>query len=184
MPQAGTFTLTEASRRLGEPQHRLIHLCEKGVVQPDHRDAEGRGSSRRFSARNVLEFSIALRLREMHQPLAVSGAVVQVLRQFEGEVGKQLKGFRLPEGLRGESAPDLRVVLSDGTTLFFLLGQRSQKPKVFGGVALERGEQRPARGTLRAVPADTDGTFGEPEGSRYTRLELSITRIAQDLPID
>jgi hypothetical protein len=38
------WTLTQAARLLGEPQHRLIYLCEKGVVVPDFQDAEGRGS--------------------------------------------------------------------------------------------------------------------------------------------
>ena len=39
-----------------------IDLREKAVIQPDLRDVEGRGKSRRFSERN-LEFGVALRLR-------------------------------------------------------------------------------------------------------------------------
>ena len=35
----GDRTLTEAARLLKEPQHRLIYLCEKGVVEPDVQDA-------------------------------------------------------------------------------------------------------------------------------------------------
>jgi hypothetical protein len=62
--QSEQWTLTEAAGLLREPQHRLIYLCEKGVVRPDYEDAKGRGSSRRFSARNLLEFAVALRLRE------------------------------------------------------------------------------------------------------------------------
>jgi len=57
------LSLTEIARLLGEPQHRLIYLCEKGVVVPGHGDASGRGSSRRFSRRNLLEFAVALRLQ-------------------------------------------------------------------------------------------------------------------------
>jgi DNA-binding transcriptional MerR regulator len=74
----GNWTLTEAARLLGEPQHRLIYLCEKGVVEPDVQDAGGRGSSRRFSNRNLLEFAVALRLRELELPAAVIAAVVHV----------------------------------------------------------------------------------------------------------
>jgi hypothetical protein len=67
------WTLTQTARLLGEPQHRLIYLCEKGVVVPDFQDAEGRGSSRRFSDRNLLEFAIALRLRELEIGVAFAG---------------------------------------------------------------------------------------------------------------
>ena len=80
---SGEWTLTEAARILGKPQHRLIYLCEKGVVQPDVQDAEGRGSSRRFSARNLLEFAVALRLRDLEIAASFVGAVIHVLRAFE-----------------------------------------------------------------------------------------------------
>ena len=103
------WTLTQAARLLGEPQHRLIYLCEKGAVVPDFHDAEGRGSSRRFSARNLLEFAIALRLRELEIGVALVGAVVHVLRAFEPRVGKEFRGFRLPDSLRVPGAPDLHL---------------------------------------------------------------------------
>lgn len=184
MSGADTYTLTEIARRLGEPQHRLIHLCEKGVIRPDHRDAEGRGSSRVFSARNLLEFAIALQLRAMSQPLAGARAVVHVLRGLEKEICGQIAGFELPGGLRGRSAPDLRVIVSDGSTLFFSLGRRGQKPKLFGGVPLDGSKPAGRSRESRKRPSRADGSFGTPEGSRYARLELSITRVAQDLPLD
>jgi hypothetical protein len=34
----GNWTVTAAARLLEEPQHRLIYLCEKGVVEPVSRD--------------------------------------------------------------------------------------------------------------------------------------------------
>lgn len=176
MPGERAYTLTEVSRILSEPQHRLIHLCEKGVVDPDLHDAHGRGSSRLFSGRNVLEFAIALRLRAMNQPVVVAKAAIYVLRRFEGEVSKQRASFELPHGLRGKSAPDLRLIISDGATVFFQLGG-----KLFGGVPVG-GSARTRR--PKPTSASRNGAFGGPEGSRYARLELSITRIAQDLPID
>src|SRR3990172_507062 len=97
---SGEWTLTEAARALGEPRHRLIYLCEKGVVQPDLQEAEGRGSSRRFSARNLLEFAVAMRLRDLELPAGLVAAVVHVLRAFEGAVRKQIAEFHLPGSLR------------------------------------------------------------------------------------
>ena len=111
------WTLTEAARLLGEPQHRLIYLCEKGVVQPDVQDAEGRGSSRRFSARNLLEFAVALQLRDLEISVSLVGAVIHVLRAFERSVKRKISDFRLPESLREPRAPDLRVVI--GTVRVF-----------------------------------------------------------------
>ena len=64
-----SYTLTEVARRLDVPQHRLIHLCEKGIVIPGVHAASGRGSSRVFSAGNYLELAVALRLRDMFIPM-------------------------------------------------------------------------------------------------------------------
>ena len=95
-----SWTLSESARLLGQPQHRLIYLCEKGVIVPDLGDAHGRGSSRRFSARNLLEFEIALKLRELTVPVGSIAAILYALRAFEAKVAEQIPGFSLPDGLR------------------------------------------------------------------------------------
>jgi len=191
--QCTEWTLTEAARLVGQPQHRLIYLCEKRVVQPDVQDAEGRGSSRRFSARNLLEFAVALRLRDLEIPAALIGAVLHVLRAFERSVASSIPGFGLPESLRKTDAPDLRVVIGDGRRLYFTLGPRGSLPRVYGGLDLddllasEKGlpalERKLAPGKKPSEVANGEG-LGGPEGSRHVRLEVSVTRIAQDLPID
>jgi hypothetical protein len=186
------WTLTKAARLLGEPQHRLIYLCEKGVVTPDLQAAEGRGSSRRFSTRNLLEFAVALRLRDLEIAASLVGAVIHVLRAFEERVRKQIPDFQLPEGLRRPRAPDLRVIISDKRRLYFTLGGRGSATKVYGGIDLEadgpgRSQRALVRELARAKPSASHGTaraFGVPEGSRHARVEVSITRIARDLPLD
>ena len=194
--EGGDWTLTEAARLLGEPQHRLIYLCERGAVEPDVQDAEGRGSSRRFSSRNLLEFAVALRLRDLELPAAMIAAVVHVLRTFEDAIGRQISGFCLPDSLRAKGAPDLRVVIGDGRRLYFTLAASARPPKVYGGIDLEDlrvttkppGRPRPRLRSIKPAAASRVAAvptgFGGPEGSRHTRLEISITRIAQDLPID
>lgn len=184
------WTLTEAARLLGEPQHRLIYLCEKGVVQPDIQDAEGRGSSRRFSARNLLEFALALRLRDLEIPAAIVGSLVYVLRAFERSVASEIPRFRLPASLLEPGAPDLRVVIADGRRLYFTLRAGKAPAKVFGGLDLRGlGSSRKTLGALerelaRSGKRESSGAthdFGGPEGSRHARVEVSITRIARDL---
>lgn len=190
------WTLTEAARSLGEPQHRLIYLCEKGVVQPDLEDAKGRGSSRRFSARNMLEFAVALRLRALELPVSVIGAVIYTLRAFERRVQDRIRTFHLPESLRGPAAPDLRVLISDGR-LYLSLGTDKSVPKVYGGIELKRFASRKAsisdlQRALAPLPSprrprrrrpNGDG-LGSPDGGTHTRMETSITSIAQELRLE
>ena len=73
----GVWTLSEVARLFGQPQHRLIHLCEKGVVRADFEEARGRGSSRRFSRRNLLQLAVALKLRELMVPVAPIGEFLE-----------------------------------------------------------------------------------------------------------
>ena len=174
------WTLTEAARLLGEPQHRLIYLCEKGVIQPDLQEAEGRGSSRRFSARNLLEFGVALRLRALGIPASVSGAVVYVLRGFEKVIGRQMSGFRLPGSLMDTNAPELKVVIGDDQRLYFTLNTGKSGTRTYGGVSLQDllesdRETSGARSRLQGVGNEAK------EGVPRSRVEVSVTGIAQDL---
>jgi DNA-binding transcriptional MerR regulator len=186
MAEEKTFSLSDVARRLDVPQHRLIHLCEKGVVVPDVHDATGRGSSRVFSAGNVLELAVALRLREMMLPVTTAGAVVHVLRAFGKRLSRDLPHTSLTESLRDKRAPDLRVIISDGHTIYFSLGMPGQRPKLFGGIPLDQltGNGKRFSGRIDPVRSTASSALGGPEPSQFARLEISITAIARDLPID
>jgi DNA-binding transcriptional MerR regulator len=190
MDSGRSFTLSEVARRLEVPQHRLIHLCEKGVVVPDVHAAAGRGSSRVFSSRNFLELAVALRLRDMMLPVSAVGAVVHVLQAFERRLRDDLPQFALADSLREQRAPDLRVIISDGETIYFSLGAAGKQPKLFGGIPLDQleGDRRAWDGQIDAVRFRGNARNGAsglgPEHSQYGRLELSVTAIAQALPID
>lgn len=179
----GEWTLTEAALLLREPQHRLIYLCEKSVVQPDLQDAEGRGSSRRFSARNLLEFGVALRLRELGIPASVIGAVLHVLRGFEKAIGSQLSGFKLPGSLTAAGAPELKVIIGDDQRLYFSLGSGEAKAKTYGGVSLQdlvglADDPDRFKKTLRGVSKEAK------HGELLAKVEVSVTGIAKDLGLD
>jgi len=191
MAPSESFTLSDVARRLGVPQHRLIHLCEKGVVVPDVHGASGRGSSRVFSTRNVLELTVALRLREMMLPVATVGSIVHVLRVFEDTLQRELGSFSMIADLRSDQAPDLRVIVSDGRLLYFSLRAAIAAPRLFGGIELDQLTSPGATwdGAIRAARTHgskpTNGArFGGLEDSRFGRLELSVTEIARALPLD
>lgn len=181
-----TFTLPEVARRLEVAQHRLIHLCEKQVVVPDIQDAGGRGSSRIFSLRNVLELAVALRLRDMMLPVTATGAIVHVMRALEDRLRKDLPDFSLVTSLAGADAPDLRAIISDGQRIFFSLSQGGKAPKLFGGISIDGLSRDGARDAATIAIVDGHGTgeaFGGPEESRFARSEISVTAIARALPI-
>jgi len=169
----------------------LIHLCEKGVVVPDVHDASGRGSSRVFSARNFLELAVSLKLREMMLPVTAVGAVVHVLRTFEHGLRQEFRDFSLADSLRGEDSPDLRIIISDGETIYFSLAPPNGAPKLFGGVPLTGIQRRGSTwdGRVDRVMGGRNtrngsGGFGGPEHSQFVRMELSVTAVASALPLD
>ena len=201
--ERGEWTLCEAARLLGEPQHRLIYLCEKGVIQPDLQDAEGRGSSRRFSERNLLEFGMALRMGALGIPASVSGAVFYVLRGFEKHVEnrsaygavfyvlrgfekaicKEIPGFSLPGSLVRVNAPELKVVIGDDRRVYFSLSTGRSAAKTYGGVRLANLVESVSKGGMGQTGRKRLRGAGDEvsEGVMRARVEVSVTGIAQDL---
>lgn len=164
-------------------------------MQPDIQDARGRGSSRRFSERNLFEFAIALRLRDLEIAASFVGAILYVLRAFEGSVAKRVSDFSFPGSLREGRPPDIRLIISDEARLYFTLAASGSPPRVYGGLDLrevassEMGPRDLDRALARAKGKGPErerpaSGFGGPEGSREMRLELSLTEIARDLDLN
>ena len=157
---------------------------------PDLADASGRGSSRRISSRNLLEFAVALRLRTLGLPATFIAAILYTLRAFEKRVASEVPGFEIVEALRAPKGIDLRAVVRDGDRLYFLLRQPGQGAQLFGGAQLS-GAKSPAgsrsasrvQSVLKAIVRPDYAGFEGPEGSRYVRLDINIGQIARDLKL-
>ncbi len=184
------WSLTEVSDILGEPQHRLIYLCEQGTIVPVSQQGEGRGSSRKFSGLNLFEFALALRFRDVHMPSSAAAFVIRVLNDFSRELALSMPGFALPEAIAGKAAPDFRVIISDGRRLFFTFGAGAKPPKLFGGIDMQFDADGPDHAgadivempAARLVRPRKDAVqFGGPERSEFGRTEVSLTKIAQQL---
>lgn len=134
MTRGPEWTLSDISKLLNVSQHRLIYLCESHVVNADIEGPSGRGSSRRFSARNILEFAIALKLKDLMLPVAAIAAILYVLRRFEVFVATEMPQFRLPASLRPEGAIDLRIIVRDGRYIYFALMDQTQFVRLYGGL--------------------------------------------------
>ena len=188
-PLRTEWTMTQAARMLGQPQHRLIYLCEKGVVEPDLRSAEGRGTSRGFSRRNLLEFSVALHLRELQIPAQLIGGLLGALRELEARLAAEPPGFSVPDDLRPSTSPDLRLVIGDGR-LYFSLVTSGGEPRLFGGSLLSELGAKPAAPLqelagaawhLEPIGPHNPGSHADTRRS-YTTLEVCITHLARNLP--
>ena len=175
------FTLTQAAKALGVAQHKLIHLCEKKVVIPDVHDARGRGSSRKFSKRNLFDFAVALEMRRLELPVSFVQAVLRVLRSFESEARKSVPGFALPESLLAVGGPRLALMILNGERLYFSLSPEGDHGRAFGGIAIRhpaaRGRARQHRGVGRIEPTEMASALA----AARTRTELDLSRIARDL---
>ncbi len=177
------FTVTQATKLLRVPQHRLIHLCEEEVIVPELGDTRGRGSSRRFSERNLYEFAIALEMRRLEIPVSFVRAVLHVLRTFEAEVRRTTRDFALPQSIRPVGAPQLSLFIIDGERLYFALRGPKSAQLIFGGVEIPRPSvsgrarhHRPA-GRLRRLRGQA-----LPRLAR-TRVEIDLSAIARDLDV-
>jgi len=181
------WTLSEAARILAQAPHRLIYLCEKGVVIPDFGDAAGRGSSRGFSARNILEFAVAMKLRDLTIPVTPIRAIVYVLRAFEKVLQRQIPGFSMVKSFREKQVPQLRIIISDGKRLYFQLEQSNQSTKLFGGINFQRlltGKM--SHSTVQEIPVlgKNSRGWGGYEGSRHARIDVNVTAIARELALE
>lgn len=78
MPTFESLTLKQIQAKLSVRQHVLIHLCEKGVIEPDIQETEGRGLHRKFSSRNLFEFAVALAIRRYEIPVMTTAAIIKL----------------------------------------------------------------------------------------------------------
>ena len=164
-------TLKEVQLRLGMPQHILIHLCEKGVIEPDFTETSGRGKRREFSRRNLFEFAVALTLRKFELPVAMTAFVIRLLRSFERAMLKPVPGFALP-GFLLEHGIELILHFYDGHFLVFhASGSGLRRPLLLGvdiSEASKEAGSRPRIEKLDELPTRFDA-----------QLEINLTRIAK-----
>lgn len=169
------ITLKEIQKRLQTPQHVLIHLCEKGVIEPDYQQTSGRGVRREFSRRNLFEFAIALSLRRFEIPVTTTAAIVRLTRSFDKACKRLIPGFELP-GYLIEQKVDLSLALYDGHYLVFSARRTNAASLLLGfdlGKILASPAAVPKVEKLDAPPTDYDGC-----------LSVELSRIARRLRAD
>lgn len=171
MPEGdGPITLKEVQLRLGAQQHVLIHLCEKGVIEPDFAETTGRGKRREFSERNVFEFAVALALRSLEVSVATTALLVRLLRTFSKAAQKAVPEFDVLGGLHGGGLQVVMYLYDDRDVVFELTdGPATNTPILLGAQLppdVATAKSRVQR--LDKLPQDYSA-----------RLEVNLTRIAR-----
>lgn len=170
------WTLTQIANLLGLPQYKLIYLCEKGVIVPDGVDAKGRGSSRRFSARNLFEFMVAFTLGDFHVPTNITTNLLRALRSFDKHLAKKYPLLKLPYSLTYPDCPEVKAILLKGTVLYFSIGEVNKSVVYIGGIDLLSNEKIPESEfsveRLETLPTGVETAF----------FELNLSRLAKEIP--
>lgn len=91
-------TLKEVSHICIRPAHRIIHLCETGVVRPAV-DAAGRGSVRRFSRDDIFYLLLALDLQDAGVEVPLIKPLIEALHKLMriSEIKKLVEKYGLPD---------------------------------------------------------------------------------------
>ncbi len=181
------WTLTQIARLLDQPQHKLIYLCEKGVILPDGVDAKGRGSSRRFSARNLFEFMVALKLGEFHIPTKLTTNVLRALRSFDKHLGKSYPMLKLPYSLRIPDSPEVEIILVNGSTLYFSIRKGDKAPTYIGGLNLlnfsENLISTNVETNLSSTEFPIERTESLPTEARIAFFKLNLSQVVKNVPL-
>ena len=164
------FTLGQIQGILNTSQHVLIHLCEKKVVLPDFSDTKGRGQSRLFSKRNLIEFAIALHIRQFQIPVMVTQVIILVLRKLEEKLQKKIKDFTLESLGKTKISPKLILYIEEGENLIFSLKNKSNTFLL--KCSMSNFEEK--RAIHFVALSQLSSNFN-------SRLEINISKIIEDL---
>ena len=147
----------------------------KGVVQ-----AGG------FQKEILFEFLVALTLSEFHTPANISAKTIFVLRLFANEVENIVPNFQFPSSLTDADSPQISLLITNGTRLFFVLDLSKTRPIVLGGIDLSK-ESQDLQLTNIEVAFEYDDNFIDLDklihqmSGSSAFLTLNLTQTAMDL---
>lgn len=129
-----TFNLTDIVRILDVKRHFVIHLVETGIIKP-LQDVRGRGKSREYSFKNLIEIGIFFHLSRM-------GLAYETIRMILEKFNKFIESCRQPIdalyyiSILGYVEPANRISITD----YWRLDEETQKisPEEFLAQSIQR----------------------------------------------
>ena len=178
------WTLTQIASLLHRPQYKLIYLCEKGVILPDGIDAKGRGSSRRFSTRNLFEFMVAFTLGDFHVPTNITTNLLRALRSFYKHLARKYPLLKLPYSLTYPDCPEVKAILVKGTYLYFAIGKVKKSVVYIGDIDLLSYERDSTSFDFDESTFETELSTKRvetlPTEANTAFLEINLSQLAKD----
>jgi len=139
-----SFRISEVSRLVGATRHQLAYWDKTGLVSPSLRSASGRGSRRLYSADDIFELKILVRLLHSSLPL-------QRIRP----------SFRFIRG-QAKNLASL-IVLTDGKTVYFCQDKDVLVDTLKQGQMVLRITVQDLISEVQARLMNIDGTDGKPD---------------------
>ena len=81
-------------------------------------------------------------LSEFHVPANLSIKFLSLLRIFAREVGNIIPEFQLPSSLTDVNAPQMSLLITNSSRLFFVISLVKTLPIILGGVDLDKSTQK------------------------------------------
>lgn len=81
-------------------------------------------------------------LSEFHVPANLSIKILSLLRIFAREVGNIIPKFQLPSSLTDVNAPQISLLITNSSRLFFVISLVKTLPIILGGVDLDKSTQK------------------------------------------
>lgn len=91
MPIAKSYTQKEVAKKSGLPPRKVAYYTDAVGIRPDIKDAKVRGSNRKYSYENVIEFLIVKELAAMGLSLAIISDVMLYLFYCKERANSWLK---------------------------------------------------------------------------------------------
>jgi len=139
--------------------YRIIYLFDKQVVEAPEQEPQGHGSSRRLSARNLLELAIATATSRLGVATETSRKLLDGLRAWEQ--GMTAVGFALPQSIEETGGPTVRLILDEQGATHVAIGwapeARWSKDRCRTSRAAERRGKRRHERRAQGHPADSAG---------------------------
>jgi DNA-binding transcriptional MerR regulator len=138
-------TLKHVAEVIDRPPHRLIHLCEQGIVAPEV-DAEGRGTMRRFNRENIYRLLLGLYMQEIGLTVPIIRELMETLDQLMKDkeiiaLKKEIEDYDLPAVIKYLGEPEFGVVafLSLGDRVDLLIPKLKTPPREHPSINLTTG---------------------------------------------
>ena len=114
--------------------------------------------------------------------------MLRALRSFNRYLGESYSMLKLPYSLRIPNSPEVKIILINGSRLYFSIGISGKKTSYIGDLdLLNYDKYKASTNTLDDLPKSEfpiERTKTLPKESEIAFFELNLSQIAKNVPLD